>query len=183
MKLRILSTAILIAIGLTTPVRADLQQSRQQTTIQTSGDDYDWEWQRDRQADDVDQEVRIEVDRGDRDWSRRDRDRSRGDRDWSRRDRRDDFYDAIDRIYQEVLGRSADNKDVRKYSKRLEDGDSLPDIRSQIANSSEARERVANIFEDITGRNASRNTIKDYTRKLASGWTLSEVEDDIIDSK
>lgn len=176
MKLRILFTAIAIAIGLTTPVRADLQQSRQQTTIQTSRDDYDWEWQRDRQADDVEQEVRIEGDRGDRDWSR-------DDRDWSRRDRRDDFYDAIDQIYQQVLGRSADNKDFRKYSKRLEDGDSLPDIRSQIANSSEARDRVANIFEDITGRNASRNTIKDYTRKLASGWTLSEVEDDIMDNK
>lgn len=171
MKLRLLSiTALLITSGLATPVRADVvRQSNEQQTIQRSGDrDYDWQWdRRDRGQDQIEQRVEVETD-GDRgDWSRR------------RGDRYDDFSDDLDQIYQEVLGRNVDNKGLRTYSRRLEKGDSLREIRFDIAQSDEARDVVKSIYRDITGRSASRNTIKDYTRRLADGWTLNDVEEDI----
>lgn len=176
MKLKLLSiTALLIAVGLATPVRADeVRQTNEQQTIQRSGDrDYNWQWNRqDRRRDDGDRSVEVETERDRSDWSRR-----------NRRDDRNDFHNDIDEIYQEVLGRSVDNKGLRTYSKRLEKGDSLREIRTDIAQSDEATDVVKSIYRDITGRSASRSTIKDYTRRLAAGWTLNEVEDDISDSE
>lgn len=173
MKLRILSTAILLAVGVANPVLADVQQSQTQRTIVISGNrDYDWQWDHDRRRDDADQRVEIR-NRYDRNWERTDR----------RGDRYLDYYDDIDQIYQEVLGRNIDNSGLRRYGKRLESGDSLREIRTQIADSQEARDAIASIYEDITGRNASRSMVKTYSRKLASGWTLDEVQDDITQTE
>lgn len=185
MKFRILSTALLISIGLATPVQADVvRQSNEQHTIERSRDRdrYDWEWdrgdrqrnndnidRRDRRGDDIDQRVEIKVNRRDGDWSRRERD--------------DYYYDNIEQIYQEVLGRRANRDEERTYSRRLEKGDSLRDIRAKIAASSEAGDVVKDIYRDITGDNASRSTVKDYTSRLADGWTLRDVEEDIIASE
>lgn len=169
MKLRLLSITALLFTVVATPVRADIvRQTNEQHTIQRSGD-YDWEWDRqDRdRRDDVNQRVEVEVNRQDRDWDRRDSDRY------------DNFYDDLDQIYQEVLGRNVDNKGLRTYSRRLEKGDSLRDIRFDIALGNEAKDVVKNLYRDVTGRNASRSTINQYTRKLADGWTLNDVEDDI----
>lgn len=177
MKLKLLSiTALLIAVGLATPVRADeVRQTNEQQTVQRRSDrDYNWQWdRRDRRRDDGDRSVEVETERDRGDWSRRNR----------RDDRYNDFHNDIDEIYQEVLGRSVDNKGLRTYSKRLEKGDSLREIRTDIAQSDEATDVVKSIYRDITGRNASRSTIKDYTRRLAAGWTLNDVEDDISDSE
>ncbi len=176
MKFRILSTALLISISLASQVQADVvRQSNEQQTIERSsdGDRYDWQWDRgDRQRDndnidrrdDIDQRVEIRVNRGDRN---------------GRRSADDYYYDDIDQIYQEVLGRRANRDEERTYTRRLEKGDSLRDIRAKIAASGEARDVVKDIYRDITGNNASRSTIKDYTRRLADGWTLGDVEDDI----
>ena len=184
-------TALLISMGLAIPVRADVvRQSNEQHTIQRSRDRdrYDWEWDRRRDDDSIEryerhdrrpddnQRIEIRVNRRDRDGERRERDR-----DWNRRDRDDYSYDDIDRIYQEVLGRSAQSNEVRTYSRRLEKGDSLRDIRSKIAGSGEARDLVKDIYREITGNNASRSTISNYTRRLADGWTLGDVEDDIAE--
>lgn len=169
-------TALLISIGLAIPVRADVvRQSNEQHTIQrsTDGDRYDWEWDRRRDDDNIErrdrrpddnQRIEIRVNRRDRDADR---------------NRDDYYYDDIDRIYQEVLGRSAQGDEVRTYSRRLEKGDSLRDIRSKIAASGEARDLVKDIYREITGNNASRSTVTNYTRRLADGWTLGDVEDDI----
>lgn len=189
--IRIVSiTALMISVGLATPVRADVvRQTNEQHTIQRSqdGDRYDWEWdrrrdhdnieRRDRRRDDTEHVVEVEV-RRDRDWSRRDRDR-----DWNRRDRDDYSYNDIERIYQEVLGRTADRNEERTYTRRLEKGDSLREIRAKIAASGEARDLVKDIYRDITGNNPSRSTVTDYTRRLGDGWTLRDVEDDIIASE
>lgn len=154
MKFRILSTALLISIGLATPVQADVVRSNEQHTIERSGDPdrSDWEWElgdrrrdrdnierRDRRGDDIDQRVEIKVNRRDRDWNRRDRpDES--------------YYDDIEQIYQEVLGRGANRDEERTYTRRLEKGDSLLDIRAKkIAATSEATDLVKDIYRDITG--------------------------------
>lgn len=181
-------TALLISMGLAIPVRADVvRQSNEQHTIQRSrdGDRYDWEWDRRRDDDNIErrerrpddnQRIEIRVNRRDRDGDRRE-----PDRDWNRRDRDDYSYNDIDRIYQEVLGRSAQSNEVRTYSRRLEKGDSLRDIRSKIAGSGEARDLVKDIYREITGNNPSRSIISNYTRRLADGWTLGDVEDDMAE--
>lgn len=53
-----------------------------------------------------------------------------------------------------MLGRKANRDEERTYSRRLEKGNSLRDIRTKIAASSEARDVVKDIYRDITGNNA-----------------------------
>lgn len=99
---------------------------------------------------------------------------------WERND--DYYYYDINQIYREVLGREADSNGLETYRRRLERGDSLREVREDIAESREARDRVRQIYQQFIGRNPSDRTVRGYTRRLVDGWTLSDVRADIINS-
>lgn len=106
-------------------------------------------------------------------YERRDRYDNRDER------RRDDFYDDINQIYREVLGRNADWDGLRTYARALERGRSLRDIRQEIAYSSEARERINQLYREVLGRNVDSRGLRTYTDRLASSWSLRDIRRDL----
>ncbi|MFB2939018.1 DUF4214 domain-containing protein [Aerosakkonemataceae cyanobacterium BLCC-F154] len=111
-----------------------------------------------------------------------DRDRYRDRYDWERnRDRYDRndryrYYDDINRLYRQVLGRNADNEGLRTWSRQLQRGRSLSDIRRELAYSREAGARINDIYRRVLGRNVDRNGLRTWQSELARGKSLREVE-------
>jgi hypothetical protein len=91
-------------------------------------------------------------------------------RDWS------DLYDDLEKIYQEVLGRSLDQDGLRTYLRRLDQGWSLVRIREDIANSSEARNALDAVYRRTLGRGVDPDGFRTYSRKIARGDSLGDVE-------
>lgn len=108
------------------------------------------------------------------DWDRYDRDRY--DRDRYDRGRRSDYYDEINRLYRQVLGRNADYEGLRTWSRQLERGRSLRDIRSELAYSQEAAITINNIYRQVLGRNVDRNGLRTWQTELARGRSLRDVQ-------
>jgi len=120
--------------------------------------------------------------RYDYDRDRNDRDRYDGDRnDRDRYDRgsRSRYYDEINRLYRQVLGRNADNEEIRTRSRQLERGKSQSDIRRELAYSREAENAINNIYRRVLGRNVDRNGLRTWQSELAKGKSLRDVEQSI----
>lgn len=92
-------------------------------------------------------------------------------------------HSDIDRIYRDVLGRRADRNGLRTYSRRIEQGWSLREVRRDLARSRECESAINAIYRQVLGRNADRGGIRTYTTRLAEGWSLSEVRRDISNSR
>lgn len=113
----------------------------------------------------------------DRDRYDRDRyDRDRYDGDWDDRRRRSQYDDEINRLYRQVLGRNADNAGLRTWSRQLQRGRSLSDIRRELAYSREAAEEINNIYQQVLGRNVDRNGLRTWQSELARGRSLRDVQ-------
>jgi hypothetical protein len=54
----------------------------------------------------------------------------------------DEARRALNRIYQEVLGRNVDSSGLKAYTKTLKKDWSLHDVRSSIQQSEEARQKI-----------------------------------------
>lgn len=117
---------------------------------------------------------------GDRYYDYRDRYYGRGYR------REYNYYYSVDRIrdiYREVLGRDPDYRGLRTWLGERRSGDSLRDIRGDIARSDEAVARINQIYREVLGRDVDREGIRTWTNRLASGSSLSEVRRDIENSR
>lgn len=113
----------------------------------------------------------------DRDRYDRDRyDRDRYDRDWYDRGRRSQYYDEINRLYRQVLGRNVDDAGFRTWSRELQRGRSLSYVRRELAYSREAAEEINNIYRRVLGRNVDRNGLRTWQSELARGKSLREVQ-------
>lgn len=96
-----------------------------------------------------------------------------------------DNYYSVDRIrdiYREVLGREPDYRGLRTWLGQRRGGESLRDIRYDIARSDEAAARINQIYREVLGRNADRDGIRTWTNRLASGASIYEVRRDIENS-
>lgn len=116
-------------------------------------------------------------DRYDRDRYYQDRyDRDRYDRDWDDRGRRSQYYDEINRLYRQVLGRNADNEGLRTWSRELQRGRSLSYVRRELAYSREGADEINNIYRRVLGRNVDRNGLRTWQSELARGRSLRDVQ-------
>lgn len=111
------------------------------------------------------------------------RNKQRYDDDWDRynRDRydqgrRSQYYDDINRLYRQVLGRNADDEGLRTWSRQLQRGRSLSDIRRELAYSREAQIQINNIYRRVLGRNVDRNGLRTWQAELARGRSLRDVQ-------
>ncbi|HIK30708.1 MAG TPA: pentapeptide repeat-containing protein [Oscillatoriales cyanobacterium M59_W2019_021] len=104
-------------------------------------------------------------------------DRDGNDRDWNNQN--NDAEREIERIYREVLGRRPERDGLRNYLRRLSQGESLQNIREDIADSREARDRIDEIYRQVLGRPADEEGLRNYRRKLADGWDIDRVQRDI----
>lgn len=92
-------------------------------------------------------------------------------------------YDRINRIYQQVLGRNADYQELRTWSREINRGRSIGDLRPQIAKSREAENAISQIYLDLLGRNAGRESLQYWTRRLAKGTTMQQVRQTVERSR
>ncbi|HEY9295992.1 MAG TPA: DUF4214 domain-containing protein, partial [Phormidium sp.] len=109
-----------------------------------------------------------------------------GDRYYRDRYRRGyDYYyssDQIRDIYREVLGRGPDYRGLGTWLGDRRRGESLRDIRRDIARSDEAVAQINQIYREVLGRNVDRDGIRTWTNRLASGASIYEVRRDIENS-
>ncbi|MGA9380846.1 MAG: DUF4214 domain-containing protein [Phormidium sp.] len=113
-------------------------------------------------------------------------DRYYGNRYYGSRYRREYNYyysaDQIRDIYREVLGREPDNRGLRTWLGERRSGESLGEIRRDIARSDEAVTKINQIYREVLGRNVDRDGIRTWTNRLASGASIYEVRRDIENS-
>lgn len=100
-------------------------------------------------------------------------------------DRRDDRRDErlnlaqaqerVNRLYREVLGRSADYASLRRFADQVVDGRDLSDVRIELATSPEAREAIKRIYREVLGREADPSGLEAQVNELRRGQSLSEI--------
>ncbi|MCS6792216.1 MAG: DUF4214 domain-containing protein [Oscillatoriaceae bacterium SKW80] len=98
---------------------------------------------------------------------------------------RDEYknFEAINRIYREVLERDADYRGLKTWSRQLERGSSLRDIRKDIARSPEAKDKIRKIYAEVLGREADYMGLETWTEQLADGSSLRDVRKKIAESR
>jgi hypothetical protein len=76
-----------------------------------------------------------------------------------------EFNQAINNIYREFLGRNADNNGLQSYRNAVINGRTFEDIRNEIANSPEARNRNNN-YDNNDNYNQSDYNFEDGIRNM-----------------
>ncbi|WP_448562418.1 DUF4214 domain-containing protein [Trichothermofontia sp.] len=95
---------------------------------------------------------------------------------WGNNNNRVDYYDDLNRIYRDVLGRDIDRRGYRAYSEQLARGKmTLSEVRREVASSEEARQAINQIYREVLGRDADAQGLRTYQRRLMDGWTLRQV--------
>ena len=96
-------------------------------------------------------------------------------------DRRDDrmsreqAQDRVNRLFREVLGRSADYASLRNFADQVVDGRELSDLRVELATSPEAREAIKRIYREVLGREADPSGLESQLNELRGGQSLSQI--------
>ena len=86
-------------------------------------------------------------------------------------------------VYEDVLGRDADRRGLRDWSRTvIRRGNSFDDVREGIANSEEAEDRINDIYRDVLGREADRDGLETWTDALEDGESLNDVRREIQES-
>ncbi len=93
------------------------------------------------------------------------------------------FYDDINQLYREVLGREVDPSGLTTFTKKMRQGKSLKWVRAQLARSPEAQSAVNWVYQEVLGRNVDPSGLKTYTKRLRTGWTIQEVRQDVAESE
>jgi len=90
----------------------------------------------------------------------------------------DEATKQITAAYEEIFGRKPDPQGMRIYRSRMvDDGWSIDDVRNELMNSEEAKNKnaekiVRNAYQDILGRNPDPAGMKLYRGKILNeGWT------------
>lgn len=94
-----------------------------------------------------------------------------------------DFEGIARRVYKEVLGRDPEAGGLATYTRRLREGLSEADLRSEIKRSPEARERtyrevVTKAYRDLLGREPDESGLATYVKLQRDfGWNEQRVRD------
>ncbi|CAN1212855.1 hypothetical protein TUMEXPCC7403_21800 [Tumidithrix helvetica PCC 7403] len=102
---------------------------------------------------------------------------------------------AINRIYQQYLGRNVDAAGLQTYRNVLMNGGSIEDVRNAVANSPEARNRNGNqgnnltieqainrIFQEFLGRDADASGLQFYRNSITNGRSIDDVRSEVSNS-
>ncbi|WP_017658871.1 DUF4214 domain-containing protein [Baaleninema simplex] len=95
-------------------------------------------------------------------------------------DQPSDYYDDIDRIYREVLGRAAEAADLQRWGDAIVSGTAVAQVRRAVADSEETQQRLNDIYRDLLGRNIDDRSLEIWRDKLTEGATLRDVYREIV---
>jgi len=100
--------------------------------------------------------------------------------DFNRNDRsQQNFYNDINKVYQDILGRNVDNRGLEIWTRSLRNGRPLDDVRENLARTPEARNKINQLYREILGRDADAAGLQTWTSKLADGGNLRNVRRDL----
>ena len=88
----------------------------------------------------------------------------------------------VNHLYQEMLGRDADQEGLETYVEALQRGWSVDKIREEIANSHETRQILQRLYREIFNRDVDETGLNTYRDLLRRGWGLRRVRKDLIAS-
>lgn len=88
----------------------------------------------------------------------------------------------VNHLYQEMLGRAADQEGLETYVEALQRGWSVDKIREEIANSHETRQILQQLYREIFNRDVDETGLNTYRDLLKRGWGLKRVRKDLIAS-
>lgn len=88
---------------------------------------------------------------------------------------RQNFYSEINDIYNDILGRNVDNRNLEIWTRALRNGRPTKDIRQEVARSPEAQAQLNRLYQEVLGRSIDAAGIQTWTRKLTDGDSLSDV--------
>jgi len=110
---------------------------------------------------------------------RNNRNDERNNRNDERYNRNDRVEREIERLYQEVLGRRADRGGLNAYTNRVvRDGWDYSRVRRELAQSSEARDKIRQIYRETLRENPDENIVRRYQIALERGWSLDRVREE-----
>ena len=92
---------------------------------------------------------------------------------------REQAQDRVNRLFREVLGRSADYASLRNFADQVADGRDLSDLRIELATSPEAREAIKRIYREVLGREADTSGLESQISELRGGQSLNQIRDAI----
>ncbi len=89
--------------------------------------------------------------------------------------RREQAQDRVNRLFREVLGRTADYASLRNFADQVVDGRDLSDLRIELATSPEAREAIKRIYREVLRREADPSGLESAINELRGGQSLSQI--------
>ena len=90
--------------------------------------------------------------------------------------------ESIQSIFFDVLSRAASDDEANLYLASLQEGNSLDQIRQQVAFSNEASSQLQSIYQQVLGRSASQQELQTQESGLAGGLTLAQERENISTS-
>jgi hypothetical protein len=92
------------------------------------------------------------------------------------------LVNQVELLYQDVLGRSADQEGLQTYANALEQGWSVKQVREAIAESDEAEHHIRTIYREVLAREVDYEGLITYREMLRKGWELREVRNAVSTS-
>ena len=86
----------------------------------------------------------------------------------------------IIQIYREILGRNVDPSGMDTWTRELESGRSVSQVRRAIAESPEAQSKLNELYQRMLGRDIDASGRTRWTNALANGWTIQKVANEGI---
>lgn len=88
----------------------------------------------------------------------------------------------INNLYIQVLGRNSDVNGLRGYTRVVNQGRSLVEVRRNLANSQEFNQSINKIYQEFLGRNVDKNGLQSYRNAIINGRSFEEVRNEIANS-
>jgi hypothetical protein len=96
---------------------------------------------------------------------------------------RDDIYKDINDIYQDLLGRSVTRNEFLRWSRSVDRGQPIKNVRQELAQTPEVQARINQIYREVLGRDVDATGLRDWTKNLMNGADLGDVRRGVQNSE
>ncbi|WP_159787545.1 DUF4214 domain-containing protein [Sodalinema gerasimenkoae] len=94
-----------------------------------------------------------------------------------------DYYPEINRIYRDLLQRTATERELEHWSHAILAGLSMTEFRRTLVQGEEVMARINGIYQTILGRDVDESGLETWRQKLMDGGTLENVYEEVSNSE
>lgn len=88
---------------------------------------------------------------------------------------RDDVYKDINDAYRDILGRDVTRNEFLRWTRAVDRGQPIKDVRRELAQTSEVQAKINQIYREVLGRDVDSRGLQDWTRQIINGSSLRDV--------